>query len=134
MPLAEATTSSLEALKAYSLGIRRVEEKNRAAEPYLRRASNWTRTLRWPPYSRDPVRGWRVQEPGRQRSISRKPTNCATVLANARGSRLTANYYGLVTGEVEKAYRRSSVGTGLSEKPLAHVNMAFCIFGGYEER
>jgi tetratricopeptide (TPR) repeat protein/predicted Ser/Thr protein kinase len=103
VPLAEATTSSLEALKAYSLGEKAYREKGQAAAlPYHQRA-----------ISVDPnfaMGYWAVgydyftlAETGRARQYYNKAFQLREHASEREKLEITADYYLNVTGELDKA-------------------------------
>ena len=103
VPLAEATTSSLEALQAYSLGIKAADEKGPvAALPYLQRAIEG-----------DPNFALGYLAMGHQYASLGEPARANEYYAKAFQLRehasaweklsITASYYQNVTGELDKA-------------------------------
>jgi serine/threonine protein kinase/tetratricopeptide (TPR) repeat protein len=102
-PLAEATTSSLEALKAYSLGNRTANEKGPAAAlPYLQRAIELDPNF---------AMGYRavggiyltLGEVGRARDYLTKAFQLREHASEREKLSITATYYQYVTGELDKA-------------------------------
>ncbi len=103
VPLAQATTSSLEALQAYSLGNRASEEKGAAAAlPHDLLAVQ---------LDPDFAMGYRalgsdynnLAEPGRAREYYTKAFQLRDHASERERLTITANYYRNVTGELEKA-------------------------------
>jgi DNA-binding winged helix-turn-helix (wHTH) protein/tetratricopeptide (TPR) repeat protein len=103
VPLAEATTSSLEALKAYSLGQKAFNEKGPAAAlPYSQRAIELD-----PNFA---MGYWRVGEDyvslgelGRASEYLAKAFRLREHASEREKLEITATYYRSVTGEVDKA-------------------------------
>jgi tetratricopeptide (TPR) repeat protein len=103
VPLAEATTSSLEALKAYSLGQKAFNEKGPAAAlPYSQRAIELD-----PNFA---IGYWRVGEDyvnlgelGRASEYLAKAFRLREHASEREKLEITATYYRSVTGEVDKA-------------------------------
>ena len=103
VPLAEATTSSLEALKQYSLGLRAVNEKGTAASlPYNQRAIELD-----PNFAMGYVAVGdcytNLSQPGRARDYITKAFQLRDHASEREKLNITADYYSSVTGEVDKA-------------------------------
>jgi eukaryotic-like serine/threonine-protein kinase len=103
VPLSEATTSSLEALQAYSLGIKAFGEKGQAAAlPYFQHAIELDRNF---------AMGYMVVgnaygglgELGRASDYFTKAFQLREHASEREKLLITANYYQNVTGELEKA-------------------------------
>jgi eukaryotic-like serine/threonine-protein kinase len=122
IPLSEATTSSLEALKAYSLGSKTINEKGPAPSlPYFQRAIELDPNF---------ATGYRalggaytsIGQLGRAGEYYTKAFQLREHASEWEKLRITANYYSDVTGELDKAartyenevgsYPRESVGYG----------------------
>ena len=105
-PLAEATTPSLEALKAYSTGMKVVVSSgNAAAIPFFRRAVEIDPNFAMA-YAQFGAFVQRVWESRCCRPRARrKPGNCGIASAIGRGSLSTLLYDREVTGNLEKAYQ-----------------------------
>ena len=105
VPLAQATTSSLEALQAFSLGQKVAREKGaEAALAYHQRAidliPNFAHGLSATVGNDYDDLG----ELGRARRVSTpRHSSCGITPANGRGCTLAGDYYGIVTGELDKA-------------------------------
>jgi serine/threonine protein kinase len=109
VPLAEATTSSLEALKAYSLGQKARSEKGTAAAlPYHQRAIELDPNF---------ATGYRavggdyfsLGEPGRASEYFAKAFQLREHASEREKLEITAVYYQTVTGESDKAIQTSEV-------------------------
>ena len=103
VPLAEATTSSLEALKAYSLGQKARNEKGSAAAlPYHQRAieldSNFAMGYLAVGYDYS-----NLAEVGRADEYFTKAFQLREHASEREKLHITANYYEVVTGELDKA-------------------------------
>ncbi len=103
VPLAEATTSSLEALKAYSLGRKTLSEKGPAAAlPYHQRATeldpNFAIAYKAVGGDYDSV-----GQLGRAREYFTKAFELREHASEREKLDITADYYSNVTGEVDKA-------------------------------
>jgi Flp pilus assembly protein TadD len=103
VPLAEATTSSLEALKAYSLGQKATNEKGAAAAlPYDQRAIELDPNFAvgYRAVGRD---YFSLGELGRASEYFTKAFQLREHASEREKLSITANYYSNVTGELDKA-------------------------------
>jgi len=103
VPLSEATTSSLEALKAHSLGVKTLGEKGAAdGLPYFQRAIELDRNFAMG-YSAlgDDYNG--LGEIGRASEYYAKAFELREHTSEREKLTITANYYANVTGELDKA-------------------------------
>ncbi len=103
VPLAQATTSSLEALKAYSLGMKAFNAKGPAAcLPYDQRAieldPNFAMGYLWLGYDYT-----NLSEVGRAGEYFTKAFQLREHASEREKLEITASYYRLVTGELDKA-------------------------------
>ncbi|MGA8678091.1 MAG: protein kinase [Candidatus Acidiferrales bacterium] len=103
VPLAEATTSSLEALQAYSLGVKAADEKGPAASlPYLQRAIELD-----PNFALGNLRMGQhyasLGEPARASEYYTKAFQLREHASEWEKLNIAANYYQNVTGELDKA-------------------------------
>src|ERR1035438_7400217 len=103
VPLAQATTSSLEALKAYSLGVKLFNEKGAAAAlSYHQRAiqldPNFAMGYRAVGYDY-----FYFSEPGRGSEYFTKAFQLREHASERESLAITAYYYRIVTGELDKA-------------------------------
>jgi len=102
-PVEEATTPSLEALKAYSLGVKTVYAKgNTAALPFFKRAvdldPNFATAYAWMS-----AVYWVLSEVGRADEYARKAYDLREKVSEREGFWIEGNYYFSATGELEKA-------------------------------
>jgi serine/threonine protein kinase/tetratricopeptide (TPR) repeat protein len=103
VPLAEATTSSLEALKAYSLGEKTNNEKGPAAAlPYLQRAIELDPNFAVG-YLAVGDRYFSLGELGRASDYFTKAFQLREHASEREKLAITADYYSNVTGELDKA-------------------------------
>jgi hypothetical protein len=108
-PLSEATTSSLEALQVYSLGRKAEREKGPAAGLPYRPTRHRTR-----PEFRHGVRRQSLRttgalgEPGRARDYITKAFELREHASEREKLEIEIDYYGNVTGELEKALQASA--------------------------
>ncbi len=104
-PVEEATTSSLEALKAFSLGEDRAERK---AIRVLRHSSSTNMPSNWIPISPWLMRVWASPMPTLARALSPIENIKQAFERRERASELeklyiSTHYYEIVTGEIDKA-------------------------------
>jgi tetratricopeptide (TPR) repeat protein len=103
VPLAEATTSSLEALKAYSLGQKAYKEKGFAAPlPYDQRAIELDPNFAMG-YRAVGIDYFSLSEVGRASEYFTKAFQLREHVSEREKLVITANYYQNVTGELDKA-------------------------------
>jgi tetratricopeptide (TPR) repeat protein len=102
VPLAQATTPSLEALKAYSLGMKAFNENGAAALPHHQRAveldPNFAMGYLWVAYDY-----FNLNELGRAGEYFTKAFQLRENTSEREKLTVTAAYYLLATGELEKA-------------------------------
>src|SRR6266853_6786284 len=103
VPLSEATTSSLEALQAYSLGVKAADEKGYAAAlPYHQRAIQLDPNFALGYLSvGDDYHN--LGEPGRASEYYTKAFQLRGHASEGEKLTIAANYYSSVTGELDKA-------------------------------
>jgi DNA-binding winged helix-turn-helix (wHTH) protein/tetratricopeptide (TPR) repeat protein len=102
-PVEEATTPSLEALKAYSLGLRTVYTKwGPAALPFLKRAVELDPNFAMP-YAWMSSVYWSLNEMGRAAENARKAYELRGKVSERERFWIEGNYYESATGELEKA-------------------------------
>jgi tetratricopeptide (TPR) repeat protein len=104
VPLVQATTSSLEALKAFSLGIKiwQQEEVN-AAIPYFRRAIELDSNFALAYGTLGNLYAADLQEPGLAAENLRKAYELRERVSERERFSIDAIYYYVVTGELEKS-------------------------------
>ena len=136
VPLAEATTSSLEALKAYSLGWEAFPEKGTAAAlPYHQRAIELDPNF---------AMGYRavgddyiaLGEPRRASEYYTKAFQLREHASEREKLAITANYYGSVTGELDKAaqtYQEEIESYPRKAEAYARLGEVFSSQGQYEK-
>ena len=101
-PLEEATTSSLEALKAYSLGLKTTYAKGTAALPFFQRAVDLDPSFAM-------AYAWMsnvytsLNEAGRGAENARKAYELREKVSERERFNIEGNYYFFATGELEKA-------------------------------
>jgi len=102
-PLADVTTSSLEALQAYSLGQKnRYAKGNAAALPFFQRAVELDPNFAMAYASLSSIY-WDLNEDGQAADIARKAYELRQRVSERERFRIEASYYFQATGELEKA-------------------------------
>jgi serine/threonine protein kinase/tetratricopeptide (TPR) repeat protein len=104
VPLADATTSSLEALKAYSLGQKAREKGTAAALPYLQRAIQLDPNFAMAYRAVGQAYG-AISQLERSSEYLRKAFELREHVSEREKLAITAGYYDTVTGEQDKALR-----------------------------
>ena len=103
MPLDQATTPSLEALKALSVGRTTLQEQGSAAAiPFFNHALELDPNFA-AAYAALGISYSNLREPGRATENLRKAYDLRDKVSEREGLRISANYYLLATGELEKA-------------------------------
>src|ERR1700728_2893190 len=102
-PLAEATTPSLEALKAFTMGTKTIEVKGEtAALPFFKRAAELDPNFAVA-YLSQAIGYSNLGEPGLAQQYARKAYDLRGKVSEREKFSIEAFYYGDVTGELEKA-------------------------------
>jgi DNA-binding winged helix-turn-helix (wHTH) protein/tetratricopeptide (TPR) repeat protein len=102
-PVEEATTPSLEALKAYSLGVKTVYMKwGTAALPFFKRAADLDPNFAMP-YAWMSIVYWPLNEVGQAAENARKAYELREKVSERERYWIVGNYYLSATGELEKA-------------------------------
>lgn len=135
-PLDQATTPSLEALKALSVGVKTLQEKGSAAAiPFFKQA-----------IERDPnfaaayealgISYSNLREPGLANENLQKAYDLRDKVSEREKFRIAAAYYLLVTGELEKAIQTYEVWTQaypLNSEPFGNLGVDYTYLGQYEK-
>jgi serine/threonine protein kinase/Flp pilus assembly protein TadD len=104
VPLAQATTSSLEALKAYSLGWKAFQEQEPSvAIPYFRRAIELDPNFALAYSTLGILYTADLAQPGLAEDNIRKAFELRDRVSESERFYITANYHGFVTGDLEKS-------------------------------
>jgi len=122
VPLAEATTSSLEALKAYSLGLKSYDEKGAAtALPYHQRAIQLDPNFAMGYWAlgRDYAS---LQELGRASEYYTKAFQLREHASEREKLRIAAEYYFNVTGELDKSAQTTQAETEIYPRSSGAYN------------
>lgn len=133
-PIEEATTSSLDALKAYSMGRRTfILQGHAAAIPYYERAIELDPSFAMA-HSALAVIYFNVAQPTRARENAKKAFELRERVSEREKYRISAAYYTYVTGELEKAsqiyelWRRSYPRDSIPPNNLADIAMMSGLF------
>jgi serine/threonine protein kinase/Flp pilus assembly protein TadD len=135
-PLDQATTPSLEALKALSVGVKTLQEKGSAAAiPFFKQA-----------VERDPnfaaayealgISYSNLRQPGLANENLQKAYDLRDRVSEREKFRISAAYYLLVTGELEKAIQTYEVWTQtypLNSEPFGNLGVDYTYLGQYEK-
>ncbi|HEY6266025.1 MAG TPA: protein kinase [Candidatus Acidoferrum sp.] len=135
-PLDQATTPSLEALKALSVGVKTLQEKGSAAAiPFFKQS-----------IERDPnfaaayealgISYSNLREPGLANENLQKAYDLRDNVSERENFRISAAYYLLVTGELEKAIQTYEVWTQtypLNSEPFGNLGVDYTYLGQYEK-
>jgi len=124
----EATTPSLEALKAYSLGLKTANAKGgTAALPFYKRAIELDPNFAVA-YARMAGAYFNVNEGGRGAEYSRKAYELREKVSERERFLIETNYYQLATGELEKAAQTAELWQ--QTYPRDHVHLALGVISG----
>jgi pentatricopeptide repeat protein len=131
-PLAEATTSSLEALKAFSLGGKASQQQeSNAAIPYYRRAIELDPNFALAYSGLGSLYTSLLGEPGLGAENIRKAYDLRERVSKSERFDITANYYESVTGDLERSEQTyKSWAQAYPRNAQPHTNLGF----GYEQR
>ncbi len=136
VPLAEATTSSLDALKAYSLGRKASNEKgSSAALPYHQRAIELDPNFAMG-YAVVGDDYFSLSELGRASEYFTKAFQLREHASEREKLEITANYYDTVTGELDKAtqtYQEEIESYPRESAAYNRLGVVFALQGQYEK-
>src|SRR5262249_44995164 len=136
VPLEQATTSSLEALKAYSLGGKALREKGSGASlPYRQRAIQLDPNFAIG-YRAVGIDYYNLSEPGRATEYFTKAFELREHASEQEKLAISAAYYQSVTGELEKAaqtYREWIESYPRNDTPHNNLGLVYSQQGQYEE-
>jgi len=137
VPLVEASTSSLEALKAFSLGIKaNNSQESSAAVPYLQRAIELDPNFALAHDTLGVTYATAYLEPGLAAEHLQKAFELRERVSESERFSITGDYYGLATGEVEKSMQTFQAwALAYPRSPLPHVSAgwSYAIVGRYED-
>jgi len=136
VPLAEATTSSLEALKGYSLGQKAASGKGAAESlPYDQRAIELDPNFAMG-YEAVGIHYYNLAEPGRASEYLAKAFQLREHASERERLKITASYYSSVTGELDKAAQTYQQTIASYPREIAAYNnlgIVFAELGQYEK-
>ena len=134
-PLDQATTPSLEALKALSVGRKILQEKGpEAAIPSFKRAVELDPNFA-AAYSALGISYTNLREPGLASENLQKAYDLRDKTSDRERLRISANYYLLVTGELEKAiqtYETWAQTYPRNNEPFGNLGVDYTYLGQYE--
>ncbi len=138
VPLSQATTPSLEALKAYSSGVKAmIDTSPSAAIPFYKRAIELDPTFAMAYANLGTVYGDLLEEPGRSAENVTKAFELRDRVSEHERFSITSTYYENVTGELDKAAQTNEQWAhayprdGISHNGLATV---YEFLGQYEKQ
>jgi eukaryotic-like serine/threonine-protein kinase len=136
MPLDQATTPSLEALKALSVGRTTLQEQGSAAAiPFFNHALELDPNFA-AAYAALGISYSNLREPGRASENLRKAYDLRDKVSERERFRISANYYLLVTGELEKAIQTYEIWARTyprSSEPFGNLGVDYTYLGQYEK-
>ena len=135
-PLDQATTPSLEALKALSEGVRTLQEKGSAAAiPFFNRAIELDPNFA-AAYEALGISYANLREPGLADENLRKSYDLRDKVSEREKFRISAAYYLLVTGELEKAVETYETWTQTyphNSEPFGNLGVDYTYLGQYDK-
>jgi serine/threonine protein kinase/tetratricopeptide (TPR) repeat protein len=130
VPLVEATTSSLEALKAYSLGQKAAHEKGAAESlPYDQRAIELDPNFAMG-YEAVGIHYYNLAEPARASEYLAKAFQLREHASERERLKITASYYSSATGELDKAAQTYQETIASYPREIAAYNNLGIVFAG----
>ena len=136
IPLDQATTPSLEALKALSVGRTTLQEQGSAAAiPFFNHAIELDPNFA-AAYAALGISYSNLREPGRASENLRKAFDLRDKVSEKERFRISATYYLLVTGELEKAiqtYEMWAQTYPRSSEPFGNLGVDYTYLGQYEK-
>ena len=134
-PLDQATTPSLDALKALSVGRKNLQEKGfGAAIPFFKRAVELDPNFA-AAYSALGTSYYNLREPGLASENLQKAYDLRDKVSEREKFRISGNYYLLVTGELEKAiqtYETWAQTYPRNNEPFGNLGVDYTYLGQYE--
>jgi len=130
VPLEQATTSSLEALKAYSLGRKAASEKGSTQSlPYDQRAIELDPNFAMG-YGAAGIHYYNLGEPARASEYLAKAFQLREHASERERLKITASYYSSVTGELDKAAQTYQEMIASYPREIAAYNNLGIVFAG----
>jgi serine/threonine protein kinase/predicted Zn-dependent protease len=135
-PVEEATTPSLEALKAYSLGRKtNLEKGNKAPLPFYKRAMELDPNFAMA-YARMAIAYSNLSEEGRSIDNARKAYELRAKVSERERLAIDWQYYAVVTGELEKAAQTDELWQQTyprDDQPHRGLGVIYNILGNFEK-
>jgi serine/threonine protein kinase/tetratricopeptide (TPR) repeat protein len=135
-PLDQATTPSLEALKALSVGVKTLQEKGSAAAiPFFNHAIELDPNFA-AAYGALGISYSNLREPGLANENLQKAYNLRDKVSEREKFRISASYYLLVTGELEKAIQTYELWAQTyphNSEPFGNLGVDYTYLGQYEK-
>ena len=135
VPLDQATTPSLDALKALSVGRKNLQEKGfEAAIPFFKRAVELDPNFA-AAYSALGTSYYNLREPGLASENLQKAYDLRDRVSEREKFRISGNYYLLVTGELEKAiqtYETWAQTYPRNNEPFGNLGVDYTYLGQYD--
>ena len=132
----QATTPSLEALKALSVGVKTLQEKGSAAAiPFFNRAIELDPNFA-AAYEALGISYSNLREPGLATDNLRKAYDLRDKVSEREKFRISGSYYLLATGELEKAiqtYELWAQTYPLNSEPFGNLGVDYTYLGQYEK-
>jgi serine/threonine protein kinase/Flp pilus assembly protein TadD len=136
VPLDQATTPSLEALKALSVGVKTLQEKGSAAGiPFFKRAVELDPDFA-AAYEALGISYSNLREPGLSIENLQKSFDLRERVSEREKYRISGSYYLLATGELEKAiqvYEQWAQTYPRNSEPFGNLGVAYTYLGQYEK-
>jgi eukaryotic-like serine/threonine-protein kinase len=137
VPLVEVSTASLGALKAFSLGVKALNSQEASATvPYLKRAVELDPNFALAHAALGGVYATQFLEPGLAAEQLQKAFDLRDRVSEWEKLSINADYYGLVTGELEKSLQNLQAwAEHYPQNPSPHVNSGYiyAYLGKYED-
>ena len=135
-PLDQATTPSLEALKALSVGVKTLQEKGSAAGiPFFKRAVELDPGFA-AAYEALGISYSNLREPGLATENLQRSFDLRERVSERERLRISGSYYLLATGELEKAiqvYEQWAQTYPRNSEPFGNLGVAYTYLGQYEK-
>ena len=136
VPLDQATTPSLEALKALSVGVKTLQEKGSAAAiPFFNRAIELDPNFA-AAYEALGISYSNLREPGLATENLRKAYDLRDRVSERERFRISGSYYLLATGELEKAIQTYELWAQTyprNSEPFGNLGVGYTYLGQYEK-
>ena len=136
VPLQQATTNSLEALKAYTLGVKTAHEKGDVeALPFMKRAIELDRNFALAHQALGVIYS-NLNQPSLAADYLKKAFDLRDRVTEREKFHITALYYDIATGELEKSNQTYELWTHVyprDDVPYGNLGSNYMILGQYEK-